>query len=167
MVQKIPIVPNRVRRVPRQFSWVDHRLVREGRIDNCSHPAAALYLFLVTVGDARGMSYYADASIMRRLSMDPSSLKQARGNLVHVGLIAWKKPLYQVLSLDEEKVAESEPLAQPLGLKQMTRPRHRMLSAKMDDIHPFIQRNSSRVSRDRSVFAIRWPGFKAMKEKTV
>ncbi len=119
MVQKIPIVPDRVRRVPRQFSWVDHRLVREGRIDNCSHPAAALYLFLVTVGDARGMSYHADAFIMRRLSMDPSSLKQARGNLVHVGLIAWKRPLYQVLSLDEEKVAESEPLAQPLGLKQI------------------------------------------------
>jgi hypothetical protein len=94
---------------------VDHRLVREGRIDNCSHPATALYLFLVTVGDATGMSYYADASIMGRLSMDPSSLKQARGNLVHVGLIAWKKPLYQVLSLDEEKVAEPE----PLSLKQI------------------------------------------------
>ena len=66
MVQKIPIVPDRVRRVPRQFSWVDHRLVRERRIDNCSHPAAALYLFLVTVGDARGMSYYADGSIFAK-----------------------------------------------------------------------------------------------------
>ena len=121
MVQKIPIVPDRVRRVPRQFSWVDHRLVREGRIDNCSHSAAALYLFLVTVGDAKGISYYADASIMRRLSMDPSTLQQARENLVHASLIAWKKPLYQVLSLDEEKTAKSEPVAQPLSLKQILR----------------------------------------------
>jgi len=121
MVSKIPIIPHRVRSVPRQFSWVDHRLVREGRIDNCSHSAAALYLFLVTVGDAKGISYYADASIMRRLSMDPSTLQQARDNLVHTGLIAWKKPLYQVLSLDEEKSAKSEPEAQPLSLKQIFR----------------------------------------------
>ncbi len=119
MVSKIPIIPNRVRKVPRQFSWVDHRLVREGRIDHCSHPAAALYLFLVTVGDAKGMSYYADASIMRRLSMDPSALRQARENLTHVGLIAWRNPLYQVLSLDEEKVTDPTALPQPLSLKQV------------------------------------------------
>jgi len=100
---------------------VDHRLVRDLRIDHCSHPAAALYLFLVTVSDAKGISYYADASIMRRLSMDPSTLQQARENLVHAGLIAWKKPLYQVLSLDEEKTAKSEPVAQPLSLKQIFR----------------------------------------------
>lgn len=121
MVSKIPIIPHRVRSVPRQFSWVDHRLVRDRRIDHCSHPAAALYLFLVTVGDAKGISYYADASIMRRLSMDPSTLQQARENLVHAGLIAWKKPLYQVLSLDEEKTAKSEPVAQPFSLKQIFR----------------------------------------------
>jgi len=46
------------------------------------------------------MSYYADPSIMKRLSMDPSTLNQARDNLVRIGLIAWQKPLYQVLSLD-------------------------------------------------------------------
>ncbi len=121
MVSKIPIIPHRVRRVPRQFSWVDHRLVRDRRIDHCSHPASALYLFLITVGDAQGISYYADASIMRRLSMDVSTLRQARENLVHVGLIAWKKPLYHVLSLDEEKMAKPEPLTQPLSLKQIFR----------------------------------------------
>jgi len=99
---------------------VDHRLVRERRIDHCSHPAAALYLFLITVGDAKGLSYYADASVMRRLSMDPSTLRQARENLVHLGLIAWKKPLYQVLSLDEEQMAKPQaPLAQPLSLEQI------------------------------------------------
>ena len=106
MVSKIPIIAQRVRTVPRQFSWVDQRLVREGRIDHCSHPAAALYLFLVTVGDAKGMSYYADASIMHRLSMDQTTLREARKNLVQAGLIAFKKPLYQVLSLDKAKMAK-------------------------------------------------------------
>lgn len=100
MMSKYPILPQRVRRVPRQFSWIDQRLVREQHLDQCSHAAAALYLFLVTVGDARGLSYYADASIMQRLSMDQKTLQAARDDLMHVGLIAFKKPLYQVLSLD-------------------------------------------------------------------
>jgi hypothetical protein len=98
---------------------VDQRLVREGRIEHCSHPAAALYLFLVTVGDAKGMSYYSDASIMRRLSMDPTTLGEARQNLVHIDLIAFKKPLYQVLSLDKAKATRPQPLSQPLSLKQI------------------------------------------------
>ena len=53
MVSKIPIVAERIRKVPGHFSWVDHRLVRDRHIENCTHPAAALYLFLVTVGDAK------------------------------------------------------------------------------------------------------------------
>jgi len=96
---------------------VDQRLVRDRRIDHCSHPAAALYLFLVTVGDAKGMSYYADESIMQRLSMDRSMLQQARENLIQTDLIAWRKPLYQVLSFDESP--ETTPLEQPLSLEQI------------------------------------------------
>lgn len=114
MMSKYPIVPQRVRRVPRQFSWIDQRLVREQHLDQCSHAAAALYLFLVTVGDARGLSYYADASIMQRLSMDQKTLQSARDDLVHVGLIAFKKPLYQVLSLDG--MSPQPAMAQPTRL---------------------------------------------------
>jgi len=62
--------------------------------------AAALYLFLVTVADAQGLSYYADQTISQRLDMDAHCLAQARQELVRNGLIAYKKPLYQVLSLD-------------------------------------------------------------------
>ena len=100
MTTKSPILPERLRKVPKQFSWLDHRLVRDRHIEACSHPAAALYLFLVTVGDGMGLSYYGDESIMKRLSMDQSTLASARGNLIRIGLIAWKRPLYQVLSLD-------------------------------------------------------------------
>jgi hypothetical protein len=31
--------------------------VRERYIERCDHPAAALYLFLVTVADVEGLSY--------------------------------------------------------------------------------------------------------------
>jgi hypothetical protein len=105
--------------VPRQFSWVDQRLVREQYIDRCSHQAAALYLFLVTVGDAKGMSYYADTSIMQRLSMDLTALQQARDNLVQLGLIAWKKPLYQVLSLDHTPPPPRPAMAQAVSLGEI------------------------------------------------
>ena len=49
----------RVRRIPAQFSWLDHRLVRDRHIERCNAAACALYLFLVTVGDAQGLSYYS------------------------------------------------------------------------------------------------------------
>lgn len=102
--------------MPAQFSWLDHRLVRERYIDRCTHAAAALYLFLVTVADAAGMSYYGDVSIGQRLSMDTATLQAARDNLVRIGLIAWNKPLYQVLSLENRTDAPRTSMAQPASL---------------------------------------------------
>jgi hypothetical protein len=64
------ISPERVRKIPAQFSWVDHRLVRDRYIERCDAQALALYLFLVTVADAQGLSYYSDASLATSLSMD-------------------------------------------------------------------------------------------------
>jgi hypothetical protein len=100
MAIKRVICADRVRQVPTQFSWVDHRLVRDHYIERCDVYAAALYLFLVTVADGQGLSYYADASLARRLSMTPGRLSQARGDLLRAGLIAYDRPLYQVLALD-------------------------------------------------------------------
>jgi hypothetical protein len=104
MTNKHPILPDRIRRIPQQFSWVDGRLVREHHLDGCSHGAAALYLFLVTVADARGLSYYADTTICRRLNMDSAFLGKRRQELIHDGLIAYRKPLYQVLELGPRKI---------------------------------------------------------------
>jgi len=100
MIVKSPIVRNRVRKVPKSFSWIDHRLVRDKYIDRFSHPAATLYLFLVCVADDKGLSYYGDQTIMGKLSMDLQTLQDARSDLILHGLIAWQKPLYQVLCLE-------------------------------------------------------------------
>ena len=90
----------RVRRLPWQFSWLDQRLVRERRLQGCSAQALALYLFLVTVADAQGLSYYGDDSVCAHLSIDAQALGQAREQLMLTELIAWQTPLYQVLALD-------------------------------------------------------------------
>ena len=94
-----PLVPQRRRRVPPQFSWVDHRLVRDGHIEGRSAESLALYLFLVTVADADGLSWYSETALCRVLSWSPPRLAQARTELRAAGLIAYRKPLYQVLDL--------------------------------------------------------------------
>lgn len=99
MIAKSPILPSRIRKIPKSFSWIDHRLVREKHIDRCTHHQSALYLFLVCVADSQGLSYYGDKAIMERLSMDFNELEAARSGLVRHGLLAWKKPIYQVLGL--------------------------------------------------------------------
>ena len=92
--------PDRLRQVPTQFSWIDQGLVRDGHIRRCHAQALALYLMLVTVADSRGLSYYGDPSITRMLSMSQEQLESAREELIRVGLIAYTRPLYQVLSLE-------------------------------------------------------------------
>lgn len=101
MIFKRLLRPERLRQVPAGFSWIDHRLVRHHYINRCDCPALALYLFLVTVSDVQGLSYYSDLSIGRRLKLDADQLARAREQLRQADLIAYHKPLYQVLSLQE------------------------------------------------------------------
>ena len=111
-IKKRVLCPRRRRQVPPQFSWIDHRLVRDpSYLQECDSAALALYLILVTVGDAEGLSYYSDASLEGLLGMDRAQLAQARRRLCQAGLIAYEKPLYQVLSLEPPEpvpVAPSE-----------------------------------------------------------
>lgn len=100
---KRPIRPHMIRQIPEQFSWVDHRLVRERYIDYICHGASALYLFLITVSDASGLSYYGDATLQKRLGMDGAGLSKARDGLIRQQLIAYQQPLYQVLALDHRR----------------------------------------------------------------
>jgi hypothetical protein len=106
-MHKRPLSLTRQRRVPRQFSWVDQRLVRERIIDQLSHEACTLYLFLVTVADAQGLSYYADRTLSQRLSMSMAQLGQARHTLITHHLLAYRRPLYQVLALETQPPAEA------------------------------------------------------------
>ena len=99
-MKKRVLNPQRLRKVPPQFSWIDHRLVQENYFIRCDHPSWALYLFLVSVADVDGLSYYSDASLMRRLKIDELQLSLSRRQLIQNGLIAYEKPLYQVLSLE-------------------------------------------------------------------
>ncbi|HIG30199.1 MAG TPA: hypothetical protein EYQ50_21335 [Verrucomicrobiales bacterium] len=99
MIQKKLIYPERLRRLPAHWSWVDHRLVRDNYLERCGSDAWSLYLFLVSVGDAQGLSYYSQAAICRIFTMEGARLSAARTQLCRAGLVAYAKPLYQVLEL--------------------------------------------------------------------
>ena len=58
-----------------------------------------MYLFLVTVADAEGLSWYSEAALCRHLSWNGADLQNARAELQQAGLIAYREPLYQVLDL--------------------------------------------------------------------
>jgi hypothetical protein len=117
MVAKRILCSERLRRVPKRFSWLDHRLVRDKHICGITHPSLALYLFLVTVSDADGLSYYSDESIRTYLHLTDCMLPQVRAELCSAGLIAYSRPLYQVLSLDEQRRTRYDVPAENLSIR--------------------------------------------------
>ena len=111
MITKHLLRADRQRQIPPSFSWVDHRLIGHRHLSHCDHSAWALYLFLVTVGDVQGLSYYSEAAIGRHLKMDPLQLAAARRPLEQADLLAYRQPLYQVLALPELSTPASDPAA--------------------------------------------------------
>jgi hypothetical protein len=125
-IKKRILCPERLRRIPGQFSWIDQRVVRDPYLQRCDHGALALYLVLVTVADAEGLSYYSDLTLQRMLQMEPGQLLSARRQLLQAGLIVYQQPLYQVLSLELplESNGVGEPAArsaQPLAAADILR----------------------------------------------
>jgi hypothetical protein len=115
MINKHPLRPDRLRQIPTSFSWVDHRLVRHDYLRRAQPRAWALYLFLVTVADVNGLSYYSDPAIARHLNLDVPALATARQQLIQADLIAYQKPLYQVLALPEDPRATAASTAPRTG----------------------------------------------------
>jgi hypothetical protein len=122
MMNKKILRPDRLRQVPAQFSWVDQRLVRDNFLRHADPAAWALYLVLVTVADAQGLSYYSEATLSRLLRMEPLQLADGRRQLIAADLVAYQKPLYQVLALPAPQTTAPGPRAgQPLSVGDILR----------------------------------------------
>jgi hypothetical protein len=103
------LAPERLRQLPSQFSWIDQQLVRGGHLRDCAHSAWALYLFLATVSDSQGLSYYSAPSICQWLQVDLEGLQAIRQSLIDAGLLAYRKPLYQLLALPKAQALTAGP----------------------------------------------------------
>ena len=74
-------------------------MIRADYLRRADAKAWALYLVLVTVGDEHGLSYYGDGTLARLLSLTIDEVMAARRQLEAAGVVAYEKPLYQVLAL--------------------------------------------------------------------
>lgn len=90
MIPKHILVPDRVRRPPRDgWSWIDRRFLRE-HAPRLSHEAIVLYFFLAAVSDKDGLSFYGDATIALRLRMSETVVVRAREELLASDLVAYR-----------------------------------------------------------------------------
>lgn len=96
--------PERIRKIEGSFSWIDHRFITGGFLEDLSTPEILLYFFLVAVSDRNGLSFYHEDRIASLLKIDLASLGKAREGLVQRSLLAYEPPLYQVLSLPPHPV---------------------------------------------------------------
>jgi len=106
------LLPERLRRVPRSFAWIDHRLRAGGFLEKLTPEEIALYLFLALAADSKGLSCWRLDRMERGLPFDVAALKRARDALLARDLIAfrpWGKRgidgSYQVLSLPKVEAA--------------------------------------------------------------
>lgn len=90
---------DRVRKIEGSFSWIDHRFITGGFLQDLSTLEILLYFFLVAVSDRNGISFYHDDRMCTILKIPLTSLGEAREGLVLRSLILYEPPLYQVLSL--------------------------------------------------------------------
>jgi hypothetical protein len=108
MIEKRLLVPDRVRRPPREgFSWIDRRFLQEYAA-RLSGDAVFLYLFLAAVSDQHGLSFYRDTTIAVRLRISEPAVVQAREELLTYDLLAYQPPLTQVLSLPRTRLERKD-----------------------------------------------------------
>lgn len=106
MKHKVIIDPYRRRIVPSHFTWVDHRVVKNGYMKRCSLEALGFYLFLLGVSDSEGLSYYSDRRITQELN-NKTDISKLRDELISSELLAYRDGMYQVLGLQVEEKRSS------------------------------------------------------------
>jgi len=109
-MEKAPIIPQRVRRINGSFAFIEHRFLRDGFWSSLDHQELLLYLFLIMVGDRRGISFYCYDRISNLLGISVDAYILARNSLIKKDLIAFDGKFFQVLSLPKNVVVTSQPL---------------------------------------------------------
>jgi len=95
---------DRVRTIPQSFSWIDRQLLHGGFLEKLTTEEIALYFFLILVAGPEGTSYWGYQSISRLLKLPEDELVRATAGLVKKGLVAFRYPTFQVLSLPPAEV---------------------------------------------------------------
>jgi len=107
----VPVIPSCIRKVPRHFAWLDHRLRSEKWIEDFQPEEFALYLFLVLAADQHGLSCWRLDVIEKAMpAFQTHQLCKAREELIRKRLIAFRPwnlgdpdGTYQLLPVPSQK----------------------------------------------------------------
>jgi len=116
------LTPQRIRKVPCSFAWIDHRLRSEGFLERLRPEDIGLYLFLALAADRHGLSCWRLDRIQRALPyFDRDALRDARRRLVELDLLSyrpWRRDdpdgCYQLLSIQRIEFPLSPELKEAL-----------------------------------------------------
>lgn len=99
MLERRVICQDRIRQIPRSFSWIDREILHSGFLLRLSHEETLLYFFLTLVAGPEGTSFWGYHSIARQLKLSEEDIRLATAGLLKKDLIAFRFPTYQVLSI--------------------------------------------------------------------
>jgi hypothetical protein len=108
MIKKKVLVPSRIRRIERGFSFIPHRFLTDGFLVVLDQKEILLYLFLVLVSDRNGLSFYSYDAICTLLQLTVDEYIEARDALIKKELIAFDGTLFQVLDLPQAPVSTTK-----------------------------------------------------------
>jgi hypothetical protein len=135
MVNKVPLVCHRIRKIEGSFAWISHRFLRSGFFASLTQHELLLYFFLVLAADRQGLSYYHYDKICSLLRFSVEDYIVARDQLIEKDLIAFNGAFFQVISLPRV------PVVQPARLLQT---RQAMAASDPATIGQIIRRQLSR-----------------------
>lgn len=96
-----PISLERLRSIPRSFSWIDREILHRGFLARLEPQEISLYFFLVLVAGPEGTSFWSHATIAKLLKLSVDEILTALRGLIEKDLVAFSYPTFQVLSLPE------------------------------------------------------------------
>ncbi len=133
MINKKPLVCDRVRKIDGSFAWISHRFLRQGFWASLNHHELLLYFFLVMAGDRQGISYYSFDKICSLVAITPDEYILARNSLIDKDLIGFDGRLFQVLSLPGKAMGSSSALVTAKDMEQHDPATiHRIITKSLD-----------------------------------
>jgi hypothetical protein len=96
-----PLEPRRIRHPRGAYGWTDLKIVTEGYLERLEAPVAFTYLFLCTVGNCQGMSFWSHMRMARMLRLTPEAVREAIERLVDANLVASNGRVVQVLPIPD------------------------------------------------------------------
>lgn len=94
-----PLEPRRIRYPTGAYGWVELRMVTEGHLQALDPCCALVYLFLCTVGNREGISFWSRSRMARTLNLSLEAVDAAVRTLAAADLIAATERIVQVLPI--------------------------------------------------------------------